>query len=577
MTGGAAAPREQATGQAVIAAVAILGIVLACSRPAQPPQPGSAAPGASVLPAAAASSTTGPVPFSQDTFTAAPPAPPTAPASPATSSAPPSAAAQRTSPTGRPLASPVPSAPVGPARDPFDLQHLFLGIGGAVAGVSPDATVAAGPNSLVLARNNGIAIIPKPVDQRPAAAVAQMRLYDFLARVTAAGERVTDPVVLFDSESERFFLVNAAQSGPDGCTAPGRCLSHIQIAVSRSSDPRTLSESDWYFYALDRTLERTAAGAIATDNQGDFDHIAFVGDKLIIGWQSTNAHPTGSEGVGRGGRVRILDKRPFLEGQPVTTWVDLITPERPRPAIVYDPRDRATQGDRAFFEIQTGCNSATQRRTWLLGAVSGLAGTPLLELRTIESPFLCEVSALTAPQPAGAMPIDVVHWATQPMYRAGRLWLVDATGDTRRGAVTAIYWAELDVQSWPNVRVVQSGVFGQDGISYYGIGFAVDPFGGLVIVYARSGPNDFVSSYYTGRLSSDPPGVLRAERPLKTGSMTYVFIDIGRNRFIDYSWATVDPVDGSVWMIGLVPVPGPPGSGDPWSDAWIGHVRPGPP
>ena len=100
------------------------------------------------------------------------------------------------------------------------------------------------------------------------------------------------------------------------------------------------------------------------------------------------------------------------------------------------------------------------------------------------------------------------------------------------------------------------------------------------MVYTRSGPIEYPSIYYTGRLAADPQNTLRAGRPLQRGSRSFDWRPAqgtgqAFNQFIDYGTATVDPVDNSVWITALVPSPdGRSSTGFERSEAWVGRLRP---
>src|SRR5439155_2011100 len=169
----------------------------------------------------------------------------------------------------------------------------------------------------------------------------------------------------------------------------------------------------------------------------------------------------------------------------------------------------------------------------------------------------------------------IVHLGIPPVYRDGRLWVFEPRDRDALDSTSVLYWMELDVRGWPNdIRVVQSGTYSEPGVSIYGAAAALDASGNLVIVYTRSGPSDYLSVYYTGRLASDPLGSLRTGHILRSGSRRFVWVSGTQNersQFIDYPTAVVDPVDASVWITGLVPSPNQPIAGrSEESDALIG-------
>src|SRR5918912_3560352 len=68
-------------------------------------------------------------------------------------------------------------------------------------------------------------------------------------------ESIADPRALYDRESNRFFLISGASTENAPPCTPERCFSHFLLAVSKDSAPKTLTDADWYLYALPMTRE----------------------------------------------------------------------------------------------------------------------------------------------------------------------------------------------------------------------------------------------------------------------------------------------------------------------------------
>lgn len=451
--------------------------------------------------------------------------------------------------------SPSPTAPQ--SSDERQLAASFQGIGDEV-GRSPDTMIAASVTTLVIVWNQGIAIRTKTGEL-----TTRTTIGNFFGRFVVPGTeyRLTDPAVIFDPESLRFFVANAGWVHDPQCE-PGKCNHQILLAVSKNPNPITLDDTDWYFYALDRTLERTPQGSRYTLVAGDFDHIATTRDVLAIGWQGVTIR----DHVGGGGKIRIIDKQKLVNGGPVDTWTDYFDlPDRPRPAFTFG------ETDRIFFDIHAKCGT-NNRQTWTIGAVSGLPSNPSFAMRAVATDYPCASSMLEAPQNGGP-PIDVVHLNTQPVYRDGRLWVAGVFTHTFRDRpVTVIRWAELDVTRWPDaVTTVQTGTFGEDNLWYYAPAFMVDHAMNFAMVYTMSGPDHFPSAYYTYRLATDPPGRLRTGVPLKRGEMPFTFMNGGRNRFVDYTSAAFDPADQSIWLTGFYSVRSPTFLTS-YAHTWVGNL-----
>jgi hypothetical protein len=301
------------------------------------------------------------------------------------------------------------------------------------------------------------------------------------------------------------------------------------LAVSKSPFPETLSDLDWYFYRFDRSLERTGAGATRTSYDGDYDKLAAVGNRLLISWFATQhtANPGGGSSTAAiGARVRVLDKALLMAGTTPDTWIALLPPSpsnaRARLALIPNPRNRTGRPERVFLDLHSAPPCVRGGGTWILGAVGGLSASPVVATRSFMSPeFSCSNEAV-ALQPDGARPMNINYLGVQPVYRDGRLGVFEVRGASPQDSRAAIVWMELDVRGWPGeVRVLQSGVSSEPGVSVPAPAATLDSAGNLVIVYTRSSATEYPSIYYTGRLATDPLNTLRSGRLLQRGSRSF--------------------------------------------------------
>lgn len=406
---------------------------------------------------------------------------------------------------------------------------------------SPDATIAAGPASLVLARNSSIALRHKT-----GALLDQKTIADFFVSVRTAGaNRLTDPYVIYDPTSTRFFVANA--DGIQDCM-PGSCPAMILFAVSKSSEPKSLTASDWFFYSFDRNRNITATGTPPPDSQwSDFDHLGVTTDLLVIGMPSVGS-----------AKIRVLDKARLVRGEPVDTWIDFLElPAQPIPAL-------GGVTNRLFVFFRANCSQTAQL---VIGAVEGTPSAPTLTMASATTPNPCFPGAepLAAEQPAGP-PVDVVYFNVAPAQSAARLWIARTIGvSAGSSAITGIRWTEVDVSAWPAVSVVQEGTV-SGNLWRYTPALTVDPMNNLAMIYAGSNATTFAGAYYTGRLAADALNTLRAERVLRAGTTTHQHVQSGRNRFTDYFAAVTDPVDQSFWIMGMY------ATGGSGSGTWVGNL-----
>lgn len=141
--------------------------------------------------------------------------------------------------------------------NPFELrQPPFLGQDSTRGFFSNDVTLAIGPRHFVLVRNSAITLFEK-TDNDGRRQVNETSLGTFFAAASHPNDRLTDPMALYDLDNGRFFIANAAFNT---CLTADTCDGGLQLAVSKTSTPKTLSDADWYFFAsIARSGGSTAA------------------------------------------------------------------------------------------------------------------------------------------------------------------------------------------------------------------------------------------------------------------------------------------------------------------------------
>ncbi len=152
------------------------------------------------------------------------------------------------------------------------------------------------------------------------ALVASEDLRVFFASVRAAGEdTVFSPRVVFDPDSERFFLIVAAHNHP-ACVPT--CVSHYLLAVSKTASPATLDAAAWHFDTLDASSDNTGTGPLATSNFADLPDIGVDEHVLVI--TSVQRNTTTGEFVTA--KIRRVLKMFAVDGINYTPsdWLDFV-------------------------------------------------------------------------------------------------------------------------------------------------------------------------------------------------------------------------------------------------------------
>ncbi len=131
------------------------------------------------------------------------------------------------------------------------------------------------------------------------------------------------------------------------------------------------------------------------------------------------------------------------------------------------------------------------------------------------------------------------------VYRDGSLWTSHTISASGRAACR---WYEIDVTTQ---TLVQSGTVADPSLHYFFPSIMVNQTGDAVMAFTGSNSSQYAACYYTGRAASDPAGEMAPPVMYKAGTGPQNNIDgYGRNRWGDYSYTTLDPVDQStIWTV----------------------------
>lgn len=426
-------------------------------------------------------------------------------------------------------AGPEPSAPA--------LRINFNGID-FTGSYPPDPVLAAGPSNLVLVTNGSVTIRDKT-----GALVASTSLATFFSSVRASGENAFDPKVVFDTGSNRFFLLAVGRINNPSCTA-GTCVSHFFLAVSKTSSPAATGSGDWFFYGFDATLD----GSTPTANWADYPDLGLDGSVVVL----TANMFTFSSGSFQRAKIRILNKSVLISGGAVT-WTDFVGMTDPQTGFSsFTLRPTVTFGAPGTFFLASASSTLHSCDIVVWGIANPLS-LPTLSALKATAGGTCDTPP-DALQLGGGIPLDTGDKRLyNAVYRNGSLWTAHSIGvDFGSGNVSAIRWVQIGVGAWPSsVSLMQDSTFGANGIWYFYPTIMVDGSNNLAVVLARSSASEYGSAYYTGRLATDPPSTLQPSALLKAGMATQSLIDgQGRNRYGDYLGISLDPSNGSFWILG---------------------------
>ncbi len=336
---------------------------------------------------------------------------------------------------------------------------------------------------------------------------------------TCATQNSGDPIALYDSQADRWFLSQFLSSAPYG----------MCIAVSTSPDPTgsynryqfTLSAADFYDYEKYGVWpDAYYMSANVFEGDGGFhpSAIAYDRTRMLAGQTAT-----------------------YIEFNPGNYYASLLPSD-------LDGSIAPPAGAPNYFASASGSN--TEMYLWEFHAdfanptSSSFTGPAIIPVAPVD-PDLCGGSRNCIPQPTVTQRLDSLN--NHLMYRLAYRNLgthealvtsqsVDENGSDHSG----VRWYEVRSPG-DNPYVYQQGTYAPDANHRWMSSAAMDRDGNIAVGYSLSSNTVYPSVAYAGRLASDPLGVLAQGEAIMypgTGSQTSA-----SGRWGDYSMMTVDPVD----------------------------------
>lgn len=400
----------------------------------------------------------------------------------------------------------------------------------AATATPSDPTGAVGPNHYVASWNTAWRIFNK--DGTPATAAASLS--------TLFGTAPGDPVVLYDTEADRFIIMEF--DGPQ----VGGSTNGFHIAISQGSDPVT---SGWHVYSPAdfgtgngfpdyQKISIWSDGYYITANisGGNGQLWALERDKMLVGDASASIQAFNLTGIVTNG---------FYSPQ-VFNITGGAHPATGNATIVY-------QQDDAWAGVATD-----HLKLWTLNIDWANAGNSVLSAPTQinVAPFTGVFdggSFSNLDQPSGP-PIDAMQATVmnQAQFRkfgthnsAVFNFVVNTAGGG--GELAGVRWYEMrqtaDGQPW---TIYQEGTYtAPDGRHAFAASMGMNSTGDIGMGYSSVSSSESISLRYTGRFDGDALGVMTAIEELIVQSTG----DNPANRYADYSHLTVDPTDDSFWFV----------------------------
>jgi len=331
----------------------------------------------------------------------------------------------------------------------------------------------------------------------------------------------SDPHVIYDATNDRYVIVilDILQDGDGG----------LAVGVSQTGDPT----GSWYTYSFDNGIN---------------DNLDFL-DYPLLGSNTNWIVVTGNLFLGSGGissQIYVFNKADLYAGTlgTVNTFSDNNVSDTYAPALTFD-NSQTTEYIVADDNGNDGGNGYIY-----IGTVTGTADAPVYQLaNTLGINSTWAESEVDATQNGGTGTITTDDTRVgNAVYRNGSLWFahtvyLPADAPTYSG----VDWWQID-PSKPDVLQYGrlSDPTGQ--AFYYFPSICVDPSNNALLGYTTSSPSNFASAGYSFRTSTDAKNTMEGSYIYQPG-LTYYYktFGSGRNRFGDFSFTFIDPVDNSFW------------------------------
>ena len=321
-------------------------------------------------------------------------------------------------------------------------------------------------------------------------------------------ENAGDPIVLYDQISDRWMLSQFTASGPTYFNC---------VAVSQTPDP-TGAYYRWAF----------STGT----NFPDYPKYGFWSDALYI---STREFGPAGPFVGVG--AYAVNRAQLIAGNPAAQVISFLVPPGATPYNIGDgllPSDLdgstlPPAGTPNFFvgSMDNGGPYGAPQDALTLWKFTANFTTPALSTFTLantipiaayDTIFPCTpTSRACIPQPGTANKIDILSYRQRPMWRLAyrnfgthQSLVTNQSVEATTGMAGIRWWEIRSPNSSP--VIYQEGTYNPgaaDGIFRWMGSIAQDNAGNMALGYSASNATStFPSSWYTGRLSTDPLGTM---------------------------------------------------------------------
>jgi hypothetical protein len=380
----------------------------------------------------------------------------------------------------------------------------------------PDSMGAVGPSSFIEEINSAVAIYNKTTGV-PIGGGGITSLHNFFAPVALAGDFTGDPVVAYNDVTGNF-----------GVGAEDFNHDYFYFAISKTSNP-TLNTSDWNFFKYN-LFDGTSGG-------GDYPKMGYNADGFVV---SFNMFPSSFD---HSSLLAIKNDGTSTGNHPVPGGFTHFTFG---PASMHG----SSAGDPMWLTETPGASgNAAGNTVRVVRMDNPYTATPTFTYTTLN------VNAYFGtgnPHQPGGLIQGNANLGTR-MYFSGfrkvgtvtHLVAAHTVADTS-GGFSRIHWYDFDVSNPATPTLIQQGEI-NPGANVDALMPCLDinANGQIGLEYMQTSGTQFVSIYFTGRTSGDTLGTMQAPVLAKAGLANLNPSD----RIGDYSFASVDPTDGTFWGI----------------------------
>jgi Ca2+-binding RTX toxin-like protein len=403
--------------------------------------------------------------------------------------------------------------------------NVYNNYGGLVGAAAPDTCGAAGPDTYIETVNHSVSVYDKGTGN----ALLSTDMFSFFFNVGGiAFETLADATSCYDEPIGRFIVADLQVSGS------GAAPSYLDLCVSTSSNPHTLTAFDWHFYQI-----ATTEGNLWSDYPGNlgYNHDALV-DTFNM-FDSTTGYFAHSE-------IDALSQSDLAaHGSSVHYNQFDLGGANYRPVTMHD----AVAGGPMWFVQDSGFGGG--------GSSINLVRSDNILGSTAVQTFNVGVATYYSPtdplNPDGTSILDSNHPPDTRIFKAAEAnnLIVACHNIQVNYNENDARWYEFNVSNINSPTLVDQGNvgFGANTYTMYP-GIDINAAGDIAMSVDRSGTDtatDYLSVYVTGRTAADgasAPGQMDTPVLVRAGDS-----NDHQGRQGDFSGINVDPQDGTSFWI----------------------------